>query len=236
LIDIDMTSFALLLFPDMTQLDLTGPYEVFSRCPGAQVHVAWKTVGPVKTEHGLALQATTALAELAQVDVLCIPGGFGVDALLDDDELLQHVRRLAAGARFVTSVCSGALVLGAAGLLRGRRATTHWTSLDLLARFGATPVADRIVVDGSVITGGGVTAGIDFGLHLAALLHGRPIAEAIQLGIEYRPAPPFDAGHPDVAAASVIDRVRARSAPRRAGRVAAVDRAARRLMVADSHS
>jgi cyclohexyl-isocyanide hydratase len=224
-----MTTFALLLYPELTQLDLTGPYEVFSRCPGAKVHLAWKTASPVRTEHGLVLPADTALRDLARVDVLCIPGGFGVDALLNDDEVLAEVRRLAATARYVTSVCTGALLLGAAGLLRGRRATTHWTALDLLVQFGATPVSARTVRDGPVITGGGVTAGIDFGLEIAGLLHGEATAQAIQLSIEYRPAPPFHCGHPDEAPSETVELLRSRGAPRRAQRLAAVQQAVQRL-------
>ena len=224
-----MATFALLLFPEMTQLDLTGPYEVFSRCPDARVHLAWKEACPVKTEHGLALPADTALADLDKVDVLCIPGGFGVDALMADADVLAHVRRLAATARYVTSVCTGALVLGAAGLLKGRRATTHWASLDLLGAFGAQPLSQRIVQDGPLITGGGVTAGIDFGLHVAAQLHGQETAQMIQLGIEYRPAPPLRSGHPDEAPAAIVEAMRTRGSARRAQRVAVVREAAQRL-------
>jgi len=221
--------FGILIFPNVQQLDLTGPYEVFSRCPDARVYLAWKQAGPVTTEHGLALPADTALADLDKVDVLCVPGGYGVDALMADAEVLAHLRRLAATARFITSVCTGALVLGAAGLLKGRRATTHWTSLDLLGAFGATPVSERIVHDGSVITGGGVTAGIDFGLYVAAQLHGEDIAQAVQLSMEYRPAPPLRAGHPDEAPASIVEMLRVRGSARRAQRVAAVSSAALRL-------
>ena len=224
-----MTTFAFLIFPELTQLDFTGPYEVVSRCPGATVHVAWKNTDPVRTEHGLMLQPTIALTDIAQADVLCVPGGFGVNALLEDEEVLGHVRRLASTASYVTSVSAGALVLGAAGLLQGRRATTHWAALDLLPLFGATPVNERVVQDGPVITGGGVTAGIDFGLQLVGRLHGDAVAQAIQLVMEYRPAPPYASGHPDEASDEVIALVRARLGARRGEREAAAKRAAERL-------
>lgn len=172
---------------------------------------------------------TTTFKELPQADVLCVPGGFGVNALLTDDETLDYVRQLAGGARYITSVCTGALVLGAAGLLRGRRATTHWTAIDYLPAFGATPATGRTVTDGRVITGGGVTAGIDFALEVSAALHGRAVAEAIQLSIEYNPAPPFNAGHPDVAPPTITAAVRQSSLPRQAERAAQVRFAAARL-------
>lgn len=224
-----MTTIALLLFPNMTQLDLTGPYEVFSRCPGAQVHLVWKDKEPVGTEHGMKITPTTRFDELPHADVLCVPGGFGVDALLSDAETIAYVRRIAGSARFVTSVCTGALLLGAAGLLRGRKATTHWMALEMLAEFGALPTSGRVVVDGRLITGGGVTAGIDFSLQVVAMLFDRALAEAIQLSIEYNPAPPFEAGHPDVAPPEVVALLRARSAARVAGRLAQVRQAAARL-------
>ena len=224
-----MTTFALLLFPALTQLDLTGPYEVFCRCPGAQVHLVWKTMDPVVTEHGMRILPTTTFKELPQADVLCIPGGFGVNTLLTDDETLDYVRQLAGGARYITSVCTGALVLGAAGLLRGRRATTHWTAMEYLPAFGATAAPGRTVMDGTVVTGGGVTAGIDFALELAATMYGRAVAETIQLSIEYNPAPPLRAGHPDVAPPAITAAVRESSLLRQAERAAQVRLAAARL-------
>ena len=224
-----MTTFALLLFPELTQLDLTGPYEVFCRCPEARVALLWKDRAPVKTEHGLMLAPTASLAEVPAVDVLCVPGGFGVNALLEDAEVLGHLRRLAASARYVTSVCTGALVLGAAGLLQGKRATTHWSARDFLPAFGALPTAGRIVRDGNLLTGGGVTAGIDLALTVAAELYGQPVAEGIQLAIEYDPHPPFNAGHPDLAPAALVAAAQARIAPRHAERAVAVARAAARL-------
>lgn len=224
-----MTTFALLLFPALTQLDLTGPYEVFCRCPDARVDLVWKSMDPVVTEHGMRILPTTTFSELPRADVLCVPGGFGVNALLTDDDTLAYVRQLAGGARYITSVCTGALVLGAAGLLRGRRATTHWTAVDYLTAFGATPAPGRTVTDGPVVTGGGVTAGIDFALELAAAMHGRAVAEAIQLAIEYNPAPPFRAGHPDTAPPEVTAALREKSLPRQAERAAQVRLAAARL-------
>jgi cyclohexyl-isocyanide hydratase len=181
------------------------------------------------TEHGMRILPTTTFGELPRADVLCVPGGFGVNALLTDEETLAYLRQLASGARYITSVCTGALVLGAAGLLRGRRVTTHWTAVDFLSAFGATATAGRTVTDGPVVTGGGVTAGIDFALELAAAMHGRAVAEAIQLAIEYNPAPPFQAGHPDVAPPAITAALREKSLSRQAERAAQVRLAAARL-------
>lgn len=200
-----------LLFPDVQQLDLTGPYEVLASLPDTKMHLVARDCVPVRSVTGLTLQPTVTWLDCPQLDVLCIPGGKGVNALLDDGAALDFVRRQASGARYVTSVCTGALVLGAAGLLRGKRATTHWASHDLLAAFGAIPVHARVVRDGSLLTGGGVTAGIDFGLTLAAELVGRVAAEEVQLNLEYAPAPPFDAGTPDSAPRSVVEAVRSQS-------------------------
>ena len=208
----------LLLFPKVQQLDLTGPYEVFASLPGTTVHLPARTLDPVRTATGLMLLPTTTLDDCPALDVLCVPGGIGVNALLQDEAMLGFVRRQAEGARFVTSVCTGALVLGAAGLLRGRRATTHWASHDLLAAFGATPVHGRVVRDGNLLTGGGVTAGIDFALTLVAELAGRDAAETIQLNLEYAPAPPFAAGSPDTAPAQILAEARSRGASARAER------------------
>ncbi len=203
----------LLVFPRVQQLDLTGPYEVFASLPGSAVHLVWKTKEPVTSATGLLLVPTTTYADCPPLDVLCVPGGAGVNALMQDQDALEFIRRQATSARYVTSVCTGALVLGAAGLLRGKRATTHWASHDLLARFGAIPTQGRVVQDGNLLTGGGVTAGIDFALALAAELAGREAAEAVQLNLEYAPAPPFDAGTPQTAPAAVLAMVRERSAP-----------------------
>src|SRR5881628_650803 len=163
----------LLLFPRLTQLDLTGPFEAFARIPNATVHLVAKSLEPVVSDVGLVLRPTMALASCPTLDVLCVPGGPGVNDLLIDTEVLEFLRRQADRAQYVTSVCSGALVLGAAGLLVGYRATTHWASLDLLSQFGATPVKTRVCIDRNRVTGGGVTAGIDFALYLAGELAGR---------------------------------------------------------------
>lgn len=221
-----------LLFPRLTQLDLTGPYEVFSRLPGATVRLLWKALEPVRADTGLGMLPDTTLAECPPLDLVCVPGGPGVAALMEDAEVLDFLRRQAAGARYVTSVCTGALVLGAAGLLRGKRATTHWASHDFLASFGAAPVSGRVVRDGNLFTGGGVTAGIDFALAVAAEVAGPEAAQAIQLQIEYAPAPPFSAGTPDTAPAAVLDAARARGAATRAEREALVARVAARLAAA----
>ena len=212
----------LLAFPNVQQLDLTAPYEVFAMIPGATVHLVAAGLDPLASATGLVLTPTVRMADCPVLDVLCVPGGVGVNALMTDQGVLAFVREQAKTARFVTSVCTGALVLGAAGRRAGRRATTHWASLDLLAAVGATPVAERVVRDGNLLTGGGVTAGIDFALALAAELVGRADAEAIQLGLEYAPAPPFDAGTPGSAAPEVLAAARARLSPSRAAREALV--------------
>jgi cyclohexyl-isocyanide hydratase len=212
----------ILVFPRVQQLDLTGPYEVFASVPGATVHLIWKDRSAITSATGLTLAATTTFAECPPLDVLCIPGGGGVNALLQDAEVIGFVRAQAAQARYVTSVCTGSLVLGAAGLLQGRQATTHWFSHDLLAKFGAIPVQGRVVRDGNLITAGGVTAGIDFGLTVVAELVGQAAAEAIQLVLEYAPAPPFRAGTPDEAPPAVLARVKENLAPTRKAREAII--------------
>lgn len=193
-----------LLFPNLTQLDLTGPYEVFGRLPDTNVHLAWKTRDPIVSDTGMSILPDTTLDDCAQLDVLCIPGGPGVNPLMNDDDVLEFVGRQGASARYVTSVCTGALVLGAAGLLDGYKAATHWASMQFLERFGASPTFDRVVTDRNRITGGGVTAGIDFGLTVAAELKGEDIAQRIQLYMEYNPAPPFASGSPDTAPKEVL--------------------------------
>jgi cyclohexyl-isocyanide hydratase len=218
-----------LLFPRLTQLDMTGPWEVLIKLPGAEPHLIWKTREPVMSEGGLAIVPTTTFADCPPLDLICVPGGTGVNTLMTDREVLDFVRRMAAGARYVTSVCTGALVLGAAGLLRGKRATTHWMSHDMLRAFGAEPVEARVVTDGTLITGGGVTAGIDFALTVAAEVAGARTAEAIQLGIEYAPAPPFDAGSPATADPALVRLVRERAGPRQSEREAQVQAAAAAL-------
>jgi cyclohexyl-isocyanide hydratase len=219
----------LLLFPDITQLDMTGPYEVFIKFPDAKVHLVWKNRAPVTAGGGMQIVPTATFDDCPQLDLICVPGGTGMNPLLNDAQTLDFIRRQARGARYVTSVCTGALVLGAAGLLKGKRATTHWMSREMLAAFGATPVAERVVIDGNVITGGGVTAGIDFALVVAAEALGRDVAEAIQLGIEYDPHPPFASGSPATADPALVAKVRSVAAKRQAERQAAVDAAAAKL-------
>lgn len=219
----------LLIFPDITQLDMTGPYEVFTKFPGAEVHLVWKTLDPVTAGGGMRILPTTTYADCPQLDLICVPGGAGMNPLMEDAETLAFIKRQAAGARYVTSVCTGALVLGAAGLLKGKRATTHWMSHDLLSAFGATPVAERVVIDGNVITGGGVTAGIDFALTIAAEAFGEDVSKAIQLGIEYDPHPPFEAGSPQGAGPRIVEKARTSAAKRQAEREAIVRRAAAAL-------
>jgi cyclohexyl-isocyanide hydratase len=218
------------LFPKVTQLDLTGPLQVFSSVPGAQVHLAWKRMEPVASDTVLTLMPTTTFADCPQLDVICVPGGAGTDDMVNDEEVLQFLRAQAADAKYVTSVCTGSLVLGAAGLLRGFRATTHWTAMEFLAGYGAVPMKTRVCVDRNRVTGGGVTAGIDFALTLVSILIDRPTAEMIQLRLEYDPAPPFDAGSPDKAAPEVMEWLRQRNpAGRQDFRRAANHRAAARL-------
>jgi cyclohexyl-isocyanide hydratase len=224
----DPVHIGLLAFPDVTQLDLTGPLQVFSAVPGVVVHLVWKRIEPVPSDTPLVLTPTTTFAGCPQLDVVCVPGGFGADALLDDDEVLGFLRAQAAGARYVTSVCTGALVLGAAGLLRGYRATTHWSALDLLEPLGAIPTRTRVCIDRDRVTGGGVTAGIDFALALVAEMFDEAAAEIVQLRLEYDPAPPFAAGSPETAPESVVAAYLDRTARPRARRTEAVERAAAR--------
>jgi cyclohexyl-isocyanide hydratase len=209
----------LLIFPKITQLDMTGPLQVFSSLPGAKVHLIWKRIEPVTTDTVMMLTPTTTFADCPQLDVICVPGGFGTDAILNDEEVLRFLRTQAEQAKYITSVCTGSLALGAAGLLKGYRATTHWSAMDCLEPLGATPTHTRVCVDRNRITGGGVTAGIDFALTLVSILVDRPTAEAIQLRLEYNPAPPFNAGSPETAPKDVLatmkQRVEQSGQPRR---------------------
>ena len=219
----------LLVFPRVQQLDLTAPYEIFASMPDTDVHLIWKSGDPIVSATGLVLQPDMTFESCPQLDVVCVPGGLGVNDLLEDDVVLGFLRRQAQGARFVTSVCTGSLVLGAAGLLHGVHATSHWSAHDLLAAFGAIPTQGRVVQDGRFITGGGVTAGIDFALTVASVLIGRPAAEAIQLQYEYAPAPPFDAGTPATAPAEALQTVRARGSANRQAREILVNRIATQM-------
>ncbi|HEY6912129.1 MAG TPA: DJ-1/PfpI family protein [Myxococcales bacterium] len=220
------TRIGFVLFPRFTQLDLTGPYEVFGRLPDAQVLLVG---AEARSDTGLRLRPDVDFAGAPQLDVLCVPGGPGVNGAMEDEALLTFLREQAQGAAWITSVCTGALVLGAAGLLQGYRATTHWLSMDLLPRFGAIPVRERVVIDRNRATGGGVTAGIDFGLRLAAELRGEKVAKEIQLLMEYDPAPPYAAGSPASAGPELVASL---TAARRAigdERRGIVERAAARL-------
>lgn len=222
-------SIGMVLFPGLTQLDLTGAYEVLARMPDTRVHLVASTLHPVRSEWGLTILPDTTFADAPPLDLVCVPGGWAVDSLLGDDELLDFLRSRSERARYITSVCSGALLLGAAGLLRGYRATTHWMSLDLLPLLGAEPVRDRVVRDRNRITGGGVTAGIDFGFAVAAELFGPATAQRIQLAIEYAPAPPFESGTPDSAPDDVCRALRRDSHDTLVRRRALVEAAAQRL-------
>lgn len=198
-----------LVFPRVTQLDLMGPAQVLSRVPGAKVHLAWKSLEPVVTDVGFTINPTVTFAQCPQFDVLCVPGGFGVPDCIDDVDILDFLRAQGAGARYVTSVCNGSLLLGAAGLITGYKSACHWMWRHLLPQFGAEPVPDRVVRDRNRLTGGGVTAGIDFAFTLASELAGEEVAKNIQLILEYDPQPPFDCGSPDKAGAERVARARA---------------------------
>ncbi|MBU0724993.1 MAG: DJ-1/PfpI family protein [Alphaproteobacteria bacterium] len=202
----------MLLYPRLTQLDLTGPFEVFSRFKELTVHLAWKTTEPVTDGAGLKLLPSVSLGDCPQADILFVPGGPGQLPLMEDEEVLEFLRRQAAGATYVTSVCTGSLVLAAAGLLTGYKATCHWLSLEQLACFGIEPVAERVVIDRNRVTGAGVTSGIDFALTLAAQIFGEERTRRVQLAMEYDPAPPFAGGSPASAEPALIAGVREGSA------------------------
>jgi len=219
----------ILIFPAVTQLDATGPAQVLARTPGATLHMIWKTRDPVKTDAGFSIVPTTTFADCPQLDVICIPGGAGQIDLMNDAETLAFVAAQGAKARYVTSVCTGSLVLGAAGLLNGYKSACHWASRDLLAAFGAIPVAERVVRDRNRFSGGGVTAGIDFGLTLLAELAGDEVAQSVQLGLEYDPQPPFQSGSPEKAGPVRTARVRAQMEKMIARRQEANARAAARV-------
>ncbi len=218
-----------LLFEGLDQIDLTGPFEVLSRIPNSTYRIYGKTADPVRDIKGLRLTPDAALSAAPQLDVLHVPGGFGQEALMEDVEVLDWIKQQAAGARSVFSVCTGALICGAAGLLKGRRATTHWASFHLLPLFGAIPVNERVVVDGNWIFAAGVTSGIDGALRLAAELRGDDVAQAIQLYMEYAPEPPFDSGTPATAPDAILQSARKSVAAITAQREATARRVASRL-------
>lgn len=216
------------LYPGITHLDFTGPHQVLVRTPDADVTVASMGGQDIEGE-GLVFSRLADLSKLERCDVLCIPGGMGTTAAMLDEAFMAQVRRLGAGAKYLTSVCTGSLILGAAGFLKGRRAATHWGARALLPAFGAIVSEERVCRDGNVITGGGVTAGIDFALVLLEELAGRDHAEAVQLGLEYAPAPPFESGRPELARPEILAQVQARMAGFTPDRVAAAAAAAQRL-------
>jgi len=215
--------FGILVFPNSHALDLIGPYEVFAAVPDAKVHLIWKDPSTITSSTGLVLTPNMTFAECPRLDVLCVPGGGGVNALLQDTAVHDFVRAQAVRARYVSSVCTGAFVLGAAGLLKGRRATTHWNYHDLLLKFGAIPTRERVVRDGNLFTAGGVTAGIDFGLTMVAELLGEAQAQVIQLQLEYAPAPPFQSGTPESAPPSIVAAAKQRVAAIRKARESIID-------------
>ena len=198
-----------IVFPRMDQADLTGPFEVLSRIPGSSFHILAKDLSSVRDVHGFIITPEKTLAEAPQLDVLVVPGGSGQEAVMDDEVILGFVRQQAKSARYVFSVCTGALICGAAGLLRGTKATTHWSAFHLLEYFGAIPTKARVVVDGKLVSAAGVTAGFDGALRVTELLCGEKVAQTIQLAIEYAPNPPFHSGTPDDATDDVLARARA---------------------------
>jgi cyclohexyl-isocyanide hydratase len=204
-------SVVFLVYPNVTQLDLTGPAQVLSRLGDAKVDVVWKTRDPVQTDSGFALLPTATLDEVMQADILCVPGGFGCTDVMLDEDVLAWLHRVGGEAQWITSVCTGSLILGAAGLLQGYRATSHWAWRDYLQLFGAEPIAERVVFDRNRVTGGGVTAGIDFALALTAAIRGEDYARSVQLGLEYDPSPPFDSGTPEKAGPELVAKVHERS-------------------------
>jgi cyclohexyl-isocyanide hydratase len=217
------------LYPRITQLDFTGPFEVFARLPGARCLLASVEGGTIQGDGGITFANVVRLSEVASCALLCVPGGFGTIAAMEDARYLAEIRRLASTARYVTSVCTGSLLLGAAGLLAGKRAACHWAWRELLPAFGARPDEGRVVQDGNVISGGGVTAGIDMALTVMAEVAGADYAQTVQLAIEYAPAPPFGCGRPELAKASVVAAARAKLDSMRGACDAAVGRAASRL-------
>lgn len=203
-------SIGMMLFPDLTLLDLSGPYEVFSRMPGARVSLVASSLEPIRTEKGLTITPDASFENAPVFDILFVPGGLGQQLVMEDERFLDFLRERGQAAKWLTSVCTGSLILGAAGLLQGYRATTHWRYLDLLSLLGAQPVAERVVVDQNRITGAGVSAGIDLALSIASVLFGKGAAQAIQLSIEYDPHPPFPGGSPNNTAPELVASISAR--------------------------
>lgn len=221
-------TIGMIAYDQMTNLDFVGPFDILSRPRATRTIVLGRTLDPITTDSGYRLLPELALADAPELDMIFLPGGPGSTALMEDEELIAFLRERGPRAKWVTSVCTGALILGAAGLLRGYRAATHWSAMDILPVLGATPVHERVVIDRNRVTGGGVTAGIDFGLTLIAHLWGEDQAKLIQMGTEYNPQPPFDAGHPD-RAPEVAARFREVAQGMVARRMAAAERAAARF-------
>ncbi|MEA3012111.1 MAG: cyclohexyl-isocyanide hydratase [Sphingomonadales bacterium] len=228
--DLTPIKIAFLVYPEVTQLDFTGPAQVLSRLGNARMDYVWKSRDPVPTDAGFAILPTATFAEVKEADIVCVPGGIACVEIMEDDETLAWVAGIGERASWVTSVCTGSLILGAAGLLKGYRAACHWAWREHLASFGAAPVAERVVFDRNRVTGGGVTAGIDFALALTAAIRGEAHARLIQLALEYDPAPPFDSGSPERAGADTLAFYRARMAKMAPGRAERIRAAAERLM------
>lgn len=214
------------LYPNITQLDFTGPYEVFARLPGAEIILASREGGTIEGDGGITFANVKKLADIPSCALISVPGGFGTIAAMEDEEFVAQVRRLAGTAKYVTSVCTGSLLLGAAGLLNGKNAACHWAWRDLLAHFGATPDPSRVVRDGNVITGGGVTAGIDMALTVMKEIAGPDYAQVVQLAMEYAPAPPFNSGRPETAPPHIVEAALSRLNAMRDTRDQAAQRAA----------
>jgi cyclohexyl-isocyanide hydratase len=204
------TNIVFVLFDNVTQLDFAGPVQFLSRLPGAVTHVVSKDGKPVSTDCGFSIGPTASFADCPQADIICVPGGHGVRQAIGDAAIVAFVREQAKAATWITSVCTGSFILGAAGLLKGKRATCHWAYTQLLPLYGATHEAARVVRDGNLVTAGGVTSGIDFALELMALAQGEDVARTIQLALEYDPAPPFAGGHPSRSPAPMVDGLKAR--------------------------
>ncbi|HZL29442.1 MAG TPA: DJ-1/PfpI family protein [Pseudolabrys sp.] len=206
----NLRRIGMLIFPRLTQLDMTGPYEVLARLPDTKVELVARTLEPVTTDRGMRILPTVTYDTCPPLDVIMVPGGPGQQDLMEDAAALSFLRKQAATAKYVTSVCTGSLVLGAAGLLKGKRATSHWAAVEHLAALGAIPVREKVVIDGNIVTGAGVTSGIDFALSLAAILDGEAVAREVLLQIEYDPAPPFEGGSPDTARPETLATVKTR--------------------------
>jgi cyclohexyl-isocyanide hydratase len=219
----------IILFNALTQLDLTGPYEVLVRAPGVHIELVGKSLSPVRSDRGLMLIPTTTIETAPPCDLLVVPGGPGTDDAMNDAEWVGFTRRQAQSAKYIFGICTGSLLLGAAGLLKGRRSTCHWQAIDFLPEFGAIVARERMCVDGNIFTAGGVTSGIDMALKVVGLLHGDEVAKQIQLQIEYDPKPPFPGGTPVTSEQAIVEKCLEATQARRALRATAVSHAALRM-------